>query len=123
MYRALAENAILHCRIPGRTVSTCSVVNGEEARLHLLGESPYCRTEFPMPAIIVSELALPRCNGFELLQWVRRHPQFARIPFAVFALSIHPADVSRAYECGANAVFHKPADYTAMSHWVETVVS
>src|SRR5215831_10465162 len=95
-----------------RMGKSCSVVeNGEEAIKYLRGEGKYAnRREFPFPTVILSDLKMPRMNGFELLRWVRQHPECAVIPTILFTSSAVVEDVVEAYRLGANAYMVKPSE-------------
>jgi len=95
-----------------RMGKSCKVVDdGEEAIKYLRGEGRYAdRKEFPFPTVILSDLKMPRMNGFELLRWVRKHPECAVIPTILFTSSAVPSDVQEAYRLGANSYMVKPAN-------------
>ena len=62
----------------------------------------------PEIAVIISDLEMPKMNGFELLSHIRQNPDFAKKP--VMVLTSRSADKHRqlAYELGANSYFTKP---------------
>ncbi len=87
-----------------------AVENGEMAIAYLRGEGPYAdRDQFPPPNIILSDLKMPRMNGFEFLLWLRRHPECSVIPTIVLSSSALEGDVRKAYQLGANAFIRKPS--------------
>jgi CheY-like chemotaxis protein len=95
---------------PQVLLRTCP--DGAEAINYLQGSGPYAdRAKNPVPRAVITDLKMPRCNGFELLEWVKSHPQFAVIPTVVFTSSSHDADVRRAFQLGANAYFQKPTSF------------
>jgi CheY-like chemotaxis protein len=95
---------------PDVSLRTCP--DGAEAINYLEGSGNYSdRAKFPVPRAVITDLKMPRCDGFELLEWVKGHPQFAVIPTIVFTSSTHDADVKRAFELGANAYFQKPTSF------------
>jgi CheY-like chemotaxis protein len=51
---------------------------------------------------------MPGMDGFELLQWLKEHPECGIIPVIVFSSSRREADVRKAYQLGANAYIMKP---------------
>ena len=87
------------------------VDDGEQAVKYLCGQPPFeDRTRYPFPNMILTDLKMPRMDGFELLSWLRDHPEYAVIPTIVMSSSGHPKDVRRAYQLGANCFFVKPSN-------------
>ena len=85
------------------------VSDGGEAMSYLKGEGKYSdRTKFPIPGVILADLKMPRVNGFELLDWVRRQSPFPHLPVIVLTLSEVLKDVKSAYSLGANSFLVKP---------------
>src|SRR5947209_1880270 len=93
----------------GRTRSFFAVHDGEEAIAYLRCQPPYQnRMSYPSPNIIITDLKMPRMDGFQFLQWLHSHPECSVIPAIVFSGSALEADVRRAYQLGANAFINKP---------------
>ena len=85
--------------------------NGRDAVCYLKGEGPYQdREKFQFPRILFTDLKMPVMDGFELLQWLRSHPECGIIPAIVLSASQQESDVKRAYLLGANSYFVKPLD-------------
>jgi len=81
----------------------------EQAIGYLCGKGEYAdRRKFPFPSVILSDLKMPRVSGFELLRWVRKHPECAVIPTILFSSSEIESDVREAYRLGANSYMVKP---------------
>jgi CheY-like chemotaxis protein len=97
----------------GKTVNY--VHNGLEAIEYLSGNGWFSdRQQYPFPTIILSDLKMPRMDGFELLRWVRDHPDCGVIPTILFSTSVIEADVREAYRLGANAYMVKPSKFQEM---------
>ena len=93
-----------------------TVQDGENAIQYFLAEGPYAdRAAFPLPSMILLDLAMPSMGGFEVLEWIRRHAQFSHIPVIVLTGSSLLADAKRAYQMGANSFLTKPADLTELT--------
>ena len=54
---------------------------------------------------------MPLKTGFEVLDWLRGHPDFKALPVAVLTSSQHELDVREAYRKGANCFLTKPVGY------------
>jgi CheY-like chemotaxis protein len=84
--------------------------DGEDTLRYLKGEGRYAnRAQFPFPRVIITDLKMPRCDGFQVLQWLQDHPECNLIPKFVFSASAQEEDVVRAYQLGANSYFRKPS--------------
>jgi len=94
------------------------VRDGEEVIEYLCGEEKFAnRAEYPLPDLILLDLKMPRMDGFEVLQWVRRQPHLRALRVVVLTSSDQIRDVNRAYELGANSFLIKPAEF---EHFAET---
>lgn len=94
--------------------------DGEEAKEYLRGDGDFAdRTKFPPARVLLTDLKMPRCDGFELLRWLRDNPSCRVIPTVVFSASAQEQDVTRAYELGANCYFCKPSHFDRLVAIVE----
>src|SRR5205823_8228204 len=73
---------------------------------------------FPLPALLVLDLKLPKRNGFEVVSWVRDQQKFQDLPIAVISSSEKPEDLQRAKQLGADDYRIKPA---GLPGWVTIV--
>lgn len=97
------------------------LTNGEEAIQYLSGEGEFAdRERFPLPAIILLDLNMPRVNGFEVLNWIRKQPGLKRLIVEVLTASSRPGDVERAFDAGANSYLVKPS---RMEELIETMTA
>src|SRR6266581_2683253 len=88
------------------------VRDGEETIAYLKGEGQYAnRAEYPLPALLLLDLKMPRQNGFDVLTWIRREPHLAGLTVVVLTNSDGLRDVTRAYQLGANSFLVKPLDF------------
>jgi CheY-like chemotaxis protein len=63
------------------------------------------------PCLILLDLKLPRLSGLEVLERLKGHASFARIPVVVLTTSREDGDVTRAYQLGVNSYIVKPVDF------------
>ena len=90
--------------------------NGEDAINYLQGRGEYSdRSRFPFPSLLITDLKMPRSSGFDILEWLRAHPDCHIIPVIIFSASREEQDVLRAYHLGANAYLHKPATFSELT--------
>jgi len=101
-----------------------AVGDGAEAIDYLRGVDDYAdRQRFPIPALILMDLKMPRMDGFEFLAWLRREPGLRLIPVVVLSSSSLPHDVKRAYDLGANSFVVKVQDNTALPDTLRTLAT
>nr|NQU92347.1 response regulator [Bacteroidota bacterium] len=65
----------------------------------------------PEPVVILLDLNLPKVNGLEVLQAIKTHPEFKKIPVVILTTSAESSDVDSAYRLGANSYIVKPVDF------------
>jgi CheY-like chemotaxis protein len=66
----------------------------------------------PMPAVILLDINLPRINGLEVLQQLKAHPQYRRIPVVVLTSSREDSDLKAAYDLGVSSYIEKPVSFS-----------
>jgi CheY-like chemotaxis protein len=90
-------------------------VDGQDAMDYLKGCLRYeDRDRFPFPRVLITDLKMPRCSGFDLLAWLQSHPDCNLIPKIVLSASDQEQDVIRAYELGVNCYFRKPGTFAEL---------
>lgn len=93
--------------------------DGDEAVAYLRGAPPFDdRAAYPLPALMLLDLNMPKRDGFQVLQWVRAQPVLKRLTVIVFSASLREEDVDRAFDLGASSFLVKPSSIeglTAMS--------
>jgi CheY-like chemotaxis protein len=86
--------------------------NGHEAIKYLMGEGKFAdRTQYPFPTFIMTDLKMPRSDGFDVLQHLKANPGWAVIPTVVLSSSSDPDDIRTAYSLGASAYHVKPQSF------------
>ncbi|MBI4538584.1 MAG: response regulator [Gemmatimonadetes bacterium] len=89
--------------------------DGEAAIAYLSGLPPYDdRARYPHPALMITDLRLPKRSGLELLEWIRDRREFDRLPVVVLTSSTDPNDEVRAYQLGARFYVVKPMRVQAL---------
>jgi CheY-like chemotaxis protein len=94
--------------------------DGAMAMSYLRGEGIYAdREKYPFPRAIITDLKMPRCSGFELLEWLDSHAECSVIPIIVLSASAEDKDVKRCFELGANCYFQKPSNFGELCELVK----
>ncbi len=114
----------------GITEPVFALRDGDEAIDYLSGRGQFeDRNKYPVPGLILLDLNLPKVDGFEVLQWVRNHPETRGVAVVVLTSSEEIADVNRAYALGANSFLVKPAYFENLvslgrlirAYWMKSV--
>ncbi len=63
-----------------------------------------------LPMILLLDLKLPRVDGFEVLQQIRKNEKTKLIPVIIFTSSKEEKDIVKAYLLCANSYVRKPID-------------
>ncbi|OLC08799.1 MAG: two-component system response regulator [Gemmatimonadetes bacterium 13_1_40CM_70_11] len=99
-----------------------AVEHGDEAVAYLDGTGAYAdRQRYPIPALVLLDLKLPRRSGLEVLGWVRQHEGLKRLPIVVLTSSRDEGDINKAYDLGANSYLVKPVAFDELLRLVRSV--
>ena len=102
-------------RLNGVTCPINWVGSGEEAIAYLKGEGKFSdRSRFAYPSFVMTDLKMPRGDGFSVLQHLKSTPEWAIIPTVVFSASDDLDDIKRSYMLGAGSYIVKPSNFTKM---------
>lgn len=92
------------------------VHNGELALAYLMGDGPYGdRNAYPLPAVMLLDLNMPKKNGFDVLVWVRAHPVLKHLPISILTASLRVDDVKRCFDLGATSFLVKPSNLDTLA--------
>jgi DNA-binding response OmpR family regulator len=86
------------------------VQDGREAIEYLSGD----REHHPLPCVLITDLKMPKLDGFELLAWLQTQRQFQSLPVVVLSASGHESDVKRTLGLGAREYLVKPVDFSGL---------
>jgi CheY-like chemotaxis protein len=116
-------------RKAGAPITIQSVNDGDRAVAYLSGAAEFAdREKFPLPAVIMLDLKMPRKSGLEVLAWIRGQEKLRRLIVVIFTSSKHDEDVNKAYELGANSYLVKPVGFDMLvdhakliqQYWINT---
>jgi two-component system response regulator len=73
------------------------------------------------PKVVLLDLKLPKVDGLEVLQRLKRDARTKAIPVVVLTSSREEPDIEKAYALGANSYIVKPVDFEAFARAVSDV--
>lgn len=125
----LVEDDVNDVLLFRRAMTKCNLANplqvvgdGDAAVAYLAGKGLYAeRDVYPLPALILLDLKLPRKSGLEVLEWLRQQPGISRLPVVIMTSSQESTDVARAYELGANSYLVKPVEFNSLLEMVKAL--
>lgn len=86
--------------------------DGQQAIDYLAGSTR------PLPRLVLLDLNLPVCSGFDVLRWIRGQTALKDLPVVIFSSSDRLEDRSTARNLGADDYIQKPgsaADFTQVA--------
>jgi CheY-like chemotaxis protein len=93
--------------------------DGVEAIDYLLRRPPFA--DVVLPDLILLDLNLPRLDGRQVLEELRRHDALRTIPVVILTSSDAERDIAQSYELGANCYVTKPVGLDAFQSIVRAV--
>ena len=82
--------------------------DGQQAIDYLSGAKEYSdRAQFPLPAVVLLDIKLPKVHGLDVLKWIRGEPALQTLVVIMLTTSHLEVDVDRAYQLGANSFLVK----------------
>lgn len=103
------------------------VRDGMECVAYLKGETPFSdRGQWPFPAVLLLDLHMPQANGFQVLDWIRKQPDFRKLVIAAYTSSSREEDATKVHALGGNFYLTKPPRFeqlvqmiTSLHAWVK----
>jgi CheY-like chemotaxis protein len=95
------------------------VKNAGEAKQLLLNDPGAS----PSPRLILTDLKMPECTGFEFLRWLRNQPKLQKAKCVVLSSSDEPRDKAEAMASGADGFFTKPGDTKNLAQVLDLIES
>ena len=91
--------------------------DGAEAIEYMMGEGKFSdRSKYSYPTFIITDLKMPRRDGFAVLEFLKTNPEWAVIPTIVFSASADLDDIKKAFMLGASSYHVKPRTHGALMH-------
>jgi CheY-like chemotaxis protein len=85
------------------------VRDGEEALAFLRRQDKYRNAQ--LPGLILLDINMPKKNGFEVLQELKKDPALMHIPVVMLTTSDSEADIVKSYAKGACSFITKPMNF------------
>jgi two-component system, chemotaxis family, response regulator Rcp1 len=112
----LTQEAFRDARIE---VRLSVVMDGEEALNYLYRRGQYA--EVTRPDIILLDLNIPKKDGREVLQEIKRDESLRYVPVVVLTTSNAEQDIVRTYNLNVNAYINKPVDFDRFFEIVQKI--
>lgn len=77
----------------------------------------------PPPDVIFLDLNMPRKNGFECLDEIKKTPKLKDIPVIIFSTTVQPEAINKTYQKGAHHYVCKPGDFGLLKQAIRMVLS
>ena len=86
------------------------------------------KTDQHFPSFVLLDLNMPKKDGREVLQFMKQHPVYKRIPVIIFTTTKSESEIRHCYELGANTYIVKPTSFDGLlrvldeirSYWMQT---
>jgi two-component system, chemotaxis family, response regulator Rcp1 len=112
----LTLEALSHTKLANRVAV---VEDGVEAMEYLRKEGKY--KDAPRPSLILLDLNMPRKDGREVLEEIKRDADLAAIPVVILTTSQAEEDIVRSYQLHCNCYISKPVDLTQFMKVVRSI--
>ena len=123
-----SEHAVRCCELPRELLKEHQfrgtldwVSDGVEAIDYLCRRGSFVAA--PRPDVVILDLNLPRLDGREFLQELRRHPDLRELPVIVWTTSSRPLDAHESWALGARTFYTKPADLVGFESLVRRLAT
>ena len=95
--------------------------DGVEALDYLRYKGKFSHRSTGYPAVILLDIKMPRMDGIEVLQAIRKDTELKLIPVVMLTSSQEDKDLIRSYSLGVNAYVVKPVDFDQFTEAVKTI--
>lgn len=75
------------------------------------------------PDVILLDIMMPDISGLEVLRFMQREPELAKIPVIVVSAKSMPSDIKSGLEAGAAMYLTKPVGFQDLKNAVEQVLN
>ena len=97
-------------------------LNGHRVLKTYSGAPAMTLIEQEKPDLIILDIMMPGISGLDVLQYVRKHPDYSAIPVVVVSARATAADIAEGMKAGATVYLTKPVSYTDLKNAVDGLV-
>lgn len=97
------------------------VDHGDAVIDYLTGQGEYVdRNRYPLPALLLLDLKMPRKSGFEVMEWLQQQPHI-QLSVVVLTTSNNESEIERAYSLGVKSYILKPITPTKLLEIIQAM--
>jgi DNA-binding response OmpR family regulator len=74
------------------------------------------------PDVVILDVMMPDVSGLEVLRFMRREPDLARVPVIVVSAKSMPSDIKSGLDAGASLYLTKPVGFLELKQAVDRVL-
>jgi CheY-like chemotaxis protein len=99
------------------------VKDGEEAMNYLLRQNEWQDPlKSPIPSLILLDINMPKKNGLEVLQEMKKNPALKNLFTVIFTSSKNKDNILSAYSLGANSYIQKPSQIEKFKTGIQMIL-
>jgi two-component system, response regulator len=124
----LVEDSTADAEMTMRTLKRRGIANhvvwvrdGVEALEYLFREGEHAQRDPGEPKLVMLDIKMPRMDGLQVLEKVKKDPRTQRIPVVMMTSSREEFDLLASYTLGVNSYVVKPVDFDAFAAVVAQV--
>lgn len=91
-------------------------------RMAVDGVDALKQMEESLPDVVISDIIMPRMNGYELCKNIKQTPTFKNIPVILWTKLTDTQDVIKGIECGSDSFITKPCELNFILTAIENVL-
>ena len=118
----LVEDSTADAEMTMRTLKRRGIANhvvwvrdGVEALEYLFREGEHAQRDPGEPKLVMLDIKMPRMDGLQVLEKVKKDPRTQRIPVVMMTSSREEFDLLASYTLGVNSYVVKPVDFDAFA--------
>lgn len=75
-----------------------------------------------LPDLLFLDLNMPKKNGFECLEEIKKDSRLFKLPVIIFTTSQQEESINRVYDQGATYYVRKPSDYNSLKNIIKKIL-